>query len=259
MQAVGQLAGGVAHDFNNLLTAISGHTDLLLQRHKQGEADYADLNQIRQNANRAAALVRQLLAFSRKQTLRPRVVSLPDVLGEVSHLLNRLLGEKVTLRIENGDDLHAREGRRAPVRAGDHEPRRQRPRRHEAAGGEVTLRTANDRIEAETRRGRAVMPKGDYVRIDIVDPGVGIPADKLEQIFEPFYTTKRTGEGTGLGLSTVYGIVKQTGGFIFAESVEGEGATFSIYLPAMPPRRRSRPCPPRRPSPRRRTSPAAAW
>jgi two-component system cell cycle sensor histidine kinase/response regulator CckA len=105
MQAVGQLAGGVAHDFNNLLTAISGHTDLLLQRHEQGEADYADLNQIRQNANRAAALVRQLLAFSRKQTLRPRVVSLPDVLGEISHLLNRLLGEKVTLRIDHGDDL----------------------------------------------------------------------------------------------------------------------------------------------------------
>jgi two-component system cell cycle sensor histidine kinase/response regulator CckA len=232
MQAVGQLAGGVAHDFNNLLTAISGHTDLLLQRHEQGEADYADLNQIRQNANRAAALVRQLLAFSRKQTLRPRVVSLPDVLGEISHLLNRLLGEKVTLRIDHGDDLmrvkvDERQFEQVimnlVVNARD---------AMKAAGGEVTLRTANDRIEAETRRGRAVMPKGDYVRIDIVDQGVGIPADKLEQIFEPFYTTKRTGEGTGLGLSTVYGIVKQTGGFIFAESVEGEGATFSIYLPA---------------------------
>jgi two-component system cell cycle sensor histidine kinase/response regulator CckA len=231
MQAVGQLAGGVAHDFNNLLTAISGHTDLLLQRHEKGEADYADLNQIRQNANRAAALVRQLLAFSRKQTLRPRVVNLPDVLGEISHLLNRLLGEKVSLSIEHGADLYQvkideRQFEQVVmnlvVNARD---------AMKAKGGEVTIRTRNQRVEAETRRGRAVMPKGDYVRIDIVDQGVGIPGDKLEQIFEPFYTTKRTGEGTGLGLSTVYGIVKQTGGFIFADSREGEGATFSIYLP----------------------------
>ena len=231
MQAVGQLAGGVAHDFNNLLTAISGHTDLLLQRHDQGDADYADLNQIRQNANRAAALVRQLLAFSRKQTLRPRVVRLTDTLTEISHLLNRLLGEKVTLRVDLAEDAH-------PVKVDERQFEQvimnlvvnARDAMAEA-GGEVILRSRNHRVAEETRRGRAVMPRGDYVRIDVADTGVGIPPDKIEQIFEPFYTTKKTGEGTGLGLSTVYGIVKQTGGFIFAESVCGQGATFSIYLP----------------------------
>ncbi len=231
MQAVGQLAGGVAHDFNNLLTAISGHTDLLLQRHAHGDSDYADLNQIRQNANRAAALVRQLLAFSRKQTLRPRVVRLTDTLTEISHLLNRLLGEKVTLRIDLAEDAH-------PVKVDERQFEQvimnlvvnARDAMKET-GGEVTLRSRNWRIEQETRRGRAVIPRGDYVRIDVADTGCGIPADTLEKIFEPFYTTKRQGEGTGLGLSTVYGIIKQTGGFIFAESEPGAGAVFSIYLP----------------------------
>jgi two-component system cell cycle sensor histidine kinase/response regulator CckA len=230
MQAVGQLAGGVAHDFNNLLTAIAGHTDLLLHRHDQGDADYADLNQIRQNANRAAALVRQLLAFSRKQTLRPKVVNLVDALGEISHLLNRLLGERVTLRISHAGDVNVvkvdeRQFEQVimnlVVNARDAMP----------DGGVVTIATQNTRIEAETRRGRAVMPRGDYVRIDVSDTGVGIPRDRIDQIFEPFYTTKKQGEGTGLGLSTVYGIVKQTGGFIFVDSAPGHGATFSIYLP----------------------------
>ena len=230
MQAVGQLAGGVAHDFNNLLTAISGHTDLLLHRHEVGDADYADLTQVRQNANRAAALVRQLLAFSRKQTLRPRVVNLTDALGEISHLLNRLLGEKVTLQIENAGDLYL-------VKVDERQFEQVimnlvvNARDAMANGGTVLIRTQNCRVEAETRRGRAVMPRGDYVRIDVIDTGSGIPADKRDQIFEPFFTTKRTGEGTGLGLSTVYGIVKQTGGFIFVDSVVGEGTTFSIYLP----------------------------
>jgi two-component system cell cycle sensor histidine kinase/response regulator CckA len=230
MQAIGQFAGGVAHDFNNLLTAISGHTDLLLHRHNVGDNDYADLVQVRQNANRAAALVRQLLAFSRKQTLRPRVVNLPDVLGEVSHLLNRLLGERVTLRIENAPDLHL-------VKVDERQFEQVvmnlvvNARDAMSEGGTVCIRCYNCRVEVETRRGRAVMPRGDYVRIDVVDTGVGIPADALDKIFEPFYTTKKTGEGTGLGLSTVYGIIKQTGGYIFAESVVGEGTTFSIYLP----------------------------
>jgi two-component system cell cycle sensor histidine kinase/response regulator CckA len=230
MQAIGQFAGGVAHDFNNLLTAISGHTDLLLHRHNVGDNDYADLVQVRQNANRAAALVRQLLAFSRKQTLRPRVVNLPDVLGEVSHLLNRLLGERVTLRIENAPDLHL-------VKVDERQFEQVvmnlvvNARDAMAEGGTVVIRSYNCRVEVETRRGRAVMPRGDYVRIDVVDTGVGISADTLDKIFEPFYTTKKTGEGTGLGLSTVYGIIKQTGGYIFAESILGEGTTFSIYLP----------------------------
>lgn len=230
MQAVGQLAGGVAHDFNNLLTAISGHADLLLHRRGPSDPDYADLNQIRQNVNRAAGLVRQLLAFSRKQTLRPTVVQLAESLDEVSHLLNRLLGEKVTLRIEHAPRLHAvkvdeRQFEQVimnlVVNARDAMPH----------GGTVTLRTANERLETERRIGRAVMPRGDYVRIDVVDEGTGIPPEKLDQIFEPFFTTKRQGEGTGLGLSTVYGIIKQTGGYVFVESRVGVGSTFTIYLP----------------------------
>jgi two-component system cell cycle sensor histidine kinase/response regulator CckA len=234
MQAVGQLAGGVAHDFNNLLTAISGHCDLLLQRHEQGDSDYADLIQIRQNANRAAALVRQLLAFSRKQTLKPKVVNLVDALAEISHLLNRLLGERVSLRIEAADDLDL-------VKVDERQFEQVvmnlvvNARDAMAGEGEVTIRAENVRVTDETRRGRAVMPRGDYVRIDVVDTGVGIPADKIDQIFEPFFTTKKQGEGTGLGLSTVYGIVKQTGGFIFADSRPGEGAIFSIYLPRCEP------------------------
>jgi two-component system cell cycle sensor histidine kinase/response regulator CckA len=248
MQAVGQLAGGVAHDFNNLLTAIAGHTDLLLHRHDQGDADYADLNQIRQNANRAAALVRQLLAFSRKQTLRPKVVNLVDALGEISHLLNRLLGERVTLRIAHASDVNVvkvdeRQFEQVimnlVVNARDAMP----------DGGVVTIATQNTRIEAETRRGRAVMPRGDYVRIDVSDTGVGIPRDRIDQIFEPFYTTKKQGEGTGLGLSTVYGIVKQTGGFIFVDSAPGHGATFSIYLPRHVPTAADAPPKPKAPSP----------
>lgn len=248
MQAVGQLAGGVAHDFNNLLTAIAGHTDLLLHRHDQGDADYADLNQIRQNANRAAGLVRQLLAFSRKQTLRPKVVNLVDALGEISHLLNRLLGEKVTLRISHASDVNVvkvdeRQFEQVimnlVVNARDAMP----------DGGVVAIATQNTRIEAETRRGRAVMPRGDYVRIDVSDTGVGIPRDRIDQIFEPFYTTKKQGEGTGLGLSTVYGIVKQTGGFIFVDSAPGHGATFSIYLPRHVPTAVDAPPKPKAPSP----------
>jgi two-component system cell cycle sensor histidine kinase/response regulator CckA len=203
---------------------------LLLQRHENDDLDYADLHQIRQNANRAAGLVRQLLAFSRKQTLRPTVVRLTDALSETSHLLNRLLGEKHVLRMEHAEDLwpvkvDTRQFEQVVmnlvVNARDAMP----------GGGSVLVRTQNERLERETRRGRAVMARGDYVRIDVIDNGQGIAEDKIEQVFEPFFTTKKSGEGTGLGLSTVYGIVKQTGGFIFVESAPGQGATFTIYLP----------------------------
>jgi two-component system, cell cycle sensor histidine kinase and response regulator CckA len=231
MQAVGQLAGGVAHDFNNLLTAINGHCDLLLMRHDVADVEHGDLMQIRQNANRAAALVRQLLAFSRKQTLRPKIVNLQDTLSELTHLLNRLLSEKVTLRIEHGPDL-------APVRVDERQfeqvimnlvvnARDAMPR-----GGEVRISTRNLHFEDDLHRDRAVVFKGDYVVIEVADSGSGIPQDKLHKIFEPFFTTKQVGEGTGLGLSTAYGIIKQTGGFIFAESPPGSGAIFTIYLPA---------------------------
>ncbi|MFN3614057.1 MAG: ATP-binding protein [Rubrimonas sp.] len=247
MQAVGQLAGGVAHDFNNLLTAIAGHTDLLLQRHEVGDLDYADLTQVRQNANRAAGLVRQLLAFSRKQTLRPTVVNLADTLSETSHLLNRLLGEKTTLRIHHDPDV-------ALVKVDERQLEQVimnlvvNARDAMKDGGVVTIRTSNARISAERRRGRAVMPKGDYALIEVADEGHGISPDKIEQIFEPFFTTKKPGEGTGLGLSTVYGIIKQTGGFIFVDSVVGQGATFSIYLPAYEPTDEERAAPAPKPA-----------
>jgi two-component system cell cycle sensor histidine kinase/response regulator CckA len=242
MQAVGQLAGGVAHDFNNLLTAIHGHCDLLLMRHDQGDPDFADLTQIRQNANRAAALVSQLLAFSRKQTLRPTTLQLGDTLSELAHLLNRLLGAKVTLDIDCAPDLwFVRVDERQfeqvivnlAVNARDAMP----------MGGAVKVRATNLRLDTEMRRDRAAVPIGDYVRIEVADTGIGIPPDKIGKIFEPFYTTKRLGEGTGLGLSTVYGIVKQTGGFVFAESEPGKGTTFTLYLPANEPQEEAAPEP----------------
>ncbi|MDF2232673.1 ATP-binding protein [Albimonas sp. CAU 1670] len=232
MQAVGQLAGGVAHDFNNLLTAIAGHTDLLLMRRDASDADHSDLMQIRQNSNRAAALVRQMLAFSRKQTLQPRTTNLTETLTELSHLLNRLLGEKVRLSLEHADDLGlVRVDERQfeqvvmnlVVNARDAMP----------GGGEVRVRTRNVRFDEEFRRDRAVLPAGDYVAVEVSDDGQGIPPDRIGQIFEPFYTTKKPGEGTGLGLSTAYGIVKQTGGFIFADSPPGSGAVFTVYLPRL--------------------------
>ena len=231
MQAVGQLAGGVAHDFNNILTAISGHADLLLHRHERGDADHADLVQIRQNSNRAASLIKQLLAFSRKQTLRPQTLRLSDVLGELSHLLNRLLGKAVTLRIENGENVPAA---RVDVRQFEQVIMNLVVNARDAMpnGGEVRITTSQMEFEKEHKKGRVVIMPGRYVRIVVADTGKGIAEDKIDKIFEPFFTTKKMGEGTGLGLSTVYGIIKQTGGFVFADSVVGEGTEFEILLPA---------------------------
>jgi two-component system cell cycle sensor histidine kinase/response regulator CckA len=231
MQAIGQLAGGVAHDFNNLLTAISGHCDLMLLRHDQGDPDYGDLVQINQNANRAAALVGQLLAFSRKQTMRPEVLDLRDTLADLTHLLNRLVGEKVRLMLKHDPVLPAiRADRRQleqvmmnlVVNARDAMPE----------GGEITVETERRVLRDAMKRDRVSVPAGVYVAVQVSDQGIGIPRDKLQKVFEPFYTTKRTGEGTGLGLSTVYGIVKQSGGYIFVDSVVGQGSTFTILLPA---------------------------
>ena len=230
MQAVGQLAGGVAHDFNNILTAITGHADLLLQRHDSRHTNYEDLVQIKQNANRAAGLIRQLLAFSRKQTLRPKSLKLDDTLSELSHLLNRLLGEKVALRTEHGKDLKSvRVDERQfeqvimnlVVNARDAMP----------DGGTVLIRTGNLTLTKELHRDRATVNPGDYVVVEVQDSGCGIPNDQLTKIFEPFFTTKKIGEGTGLGLSTVYGIIKQTGGFVFVDSSKDKGTCFSVYLP----------------------------
>ncbi|WP_369754690.1 ATP-binding protein [Falsihalocynthiibacter sp. S25ZX9] len=231
MQAIGQLAGGVAHDFNNLLTAISGHCDLLLLRHDQGDSDFADLVQINQNANRAASLVGQLLAFSRKQNLSPETIDLSDTLSDLAHLLNRLVGEKVVLSVTHDPDLQTiRADKRQleqvlmnlVVNARDAMP----------DGGEIRVETQSRTLRVPLERDRAVVPPGDYVIVRVSDEGVGIPADRLPKIFEPFFTTKRTGEGTGLGLSTAYGIVKQSGGFIFVDSVVGSGTSFTLYFPA---------------------------
>jgi two-component system cell cycle sensor histidine kinase/response regulator CckA len=230
MQAIGQLAGGIAHDFNNLLTAISGHCDLLMLRHAKEDGDYADLVQIHQNANRAAALVGQLLAFSRKQTLRAERIDLQEVLSDMAHLLNRLVGERVRLRLAHAPGLGMiRADKRQleqvlmnlVVNARDAMP----------DGGIIRVETEALMLIEEMRRDRAVVPKGDYAVIRVSDVGVGIPPERLDKIFEPFFTTKRPGEGTGLGLSTVYGIVKQSGGFIFVDSAPDEGSVFHLYFP----------------------------
>lgn len=231
MQAIGQLAGGVAHDFNNLLTAISGHCELLLCSHDEHDQDYGDLIQIHQNTNRAASLVGQLLAFSRKQNLHLETIDLRDTLSDLTHLLNRLVGEKVTLTLDHDPQLfHIKADKRQleqvlmnlVVNARD---------AMDGAGG-IRVITKNTRLVKAMHRDRATIPAGDYVLVKVIDEGQGIPADQLTKIFEPFFTTKRTGEGTGLGLSTAYGIVKQTGGYIFVDTVVGEGTTFSLFFPS---------------------------
>jgi two-component system cell cycle sensor histidine kinase/response regulator CckA len=230
MQAIGQLAGGVAHDFNNLLTAISGHCDLLLLRHDQGDPDYGDLVQINQNANRAASLVGQLLAFSRKQTLLLETIDIRDTLADLTHLLNRLVGERITLTLNHDPTLK-------PVRADKRQLEQVlmnlvvNARDAMPTGGEIRIATQHVTLDTPLERDQATVPAGHYATIEVSDQGVGIPADKLQKVFEPFYTTKRTGEGTGLGLSTAYGIIKQSNGFIFLDSVMGEGTTFILYLP----------------------------
>nr|WP_247887094.1 PAS domain-containing sensor histidine kinase [Azospirillum sp. SYSU D00513] len=230
MQAVGQLAGGVAHDFNNLLTAMIGFCDLLLLRHKPGDQSFSDIMQIKQNANRAANLVRQLLAFSRQQTLQPRIISVTDVLAELASLMRRLIGENIELKMIHGRDLGLVKVDQNQleqviinlvVNARDAMP----------GGGRLTIVTSNHKVERAERREHETVPPGDYVLVEVIDTGTGIPKENLQRIFEPFFSTKEVGAGTGLGLSTVYGIVRQTGGFVFVDSEPGEGAKFTILLP----------------------------
>ena len=232
MQAVGQLAGGVAHDFNNILTAIIGHCDLMLMRHTPGDTDYDDIQQIKSNSNRAAGLTRQLLAFSRQQTLRPQLLQLPDVISEVSHLLKRLLGETVQLVVKHGRDL-------GPVRADPGQLEQvivnlsvnARDAMASKGGGTLTIQTYSVKADQVADLGSEILPIADYSALSIADTGTGIPPSILGKVFEPFFTTKEVGKGTGLGLSTVYGIVKQSGGYIFADSKVGDGTRFTIYLP----------------------------
>ena len=255
MDMVGQLAGGIAHDFNNVLSAIMMANDFLLNAHKPTDPSFQDIMQIKQNATRAATLVRQLLAFSRRQTLRPQVLDLGDALSDLTMLLRRLIGEKVKLDLVHGRDLWPVKVDvsqfeqvivNLAVNARDAMP----------DGGKLTVKTANVGAAESGELAYKGMPAADYVRIDISDTGTGIPADISDKIFEPFFSTKEVGKGTGLGLSTVYGIVKQTGGFIYVDSEEGKGTSFRIFLPRhhaeqeaqprRPPRRMRRTARPRR-------------
>jgi len=230
METVGKFAGGIAHDFNNVLSAIMMATDFLLNAHRPTDPSFQDIMQIKQNANRAASLVRQLLAFSRRQTLRPEVLDLGEALSDLTMLLRRLLGEKVALDVVHGRDLWPVEVDISQfeqvvvnliVNARDAMPE----------GGQVTVRTANVTAADCARYTYDGMPPADYVLIEVADSGTGIAPDILDKIFEPFFSTKEVGKGTGLGLSTVYGIIKQTGGFIYVESALGQGTTFRIFLP----------------------------
>ncbi len=238
MQAVGQLAGGVAHDFNNLLTAMIGFCDLLLMRHPAGDPSFADIMQVKQNANRAANLVRQLLAFSRRQTLQPKMLDVTDVLAELSNLIRRLIGENIELKVVHGRDvgmIKADQGQieqvfiNLAVNARDAMPR----------GGSLTIRTSHVTVDKANPLPRYLIApsddeqiaEGDYVLVEIADTGTGIPLEIVQKIFEPFFSTKEVGSGTGLGLATCYGIVKQTGGYIFVTTGAGKGTAFSLYFP----------------------------
>jgi two-component system cell cycle sensor histidine kinase/response regulator CckA len=230
MQAVGQLAGGIAHDFNNLLTAIIGFCDLLLLRHKAGDPSFSDIMQIKQNSNRAANLVRQLLAFSRQQTLRQRVHDMTDILTELSHLMRRLLGANLTLEMIHGSDLglvKVDEGQMEQVMIN----LAVNARDAMGGGGKLTIATENFTNRKPKVINKEDMPPGHWVLIRVSDTGCGIPKENMARIFEPFFTTKEVGQGTGLGLATVYGIIRQSGGYLDVESVVGKGTTFSIYLP----------------------------
>ena len=229
LETVGQLAGGIAHDFNNVLSAIIMATDFLLNAHRPSDPSFQDIMQIKQNANRAASLVRQLLAFSRRQTLRPQVLDLGEALSDLSILLRRLIGEKVTLDVQRREvwpvkaDLSQFEQVivNLAINARDAMP----------DGGKLTVRASNI-TQSETSKFEGwSLPAGDYVLVEVADTGTGIPPEIIGRIFEPFFSTKEVGKGTGLGLSTVYGIIKQTGGFILPDSEVGKGTVFRIFLP----------------------------
>jgi len=230
MELVGQLAGGIAHDFNNVLSAIIMATDFLLNAHKPTDPSFGDIMQIKQNANRAASLVRHLLAFSRKQTLRPQVLDLGEVLSDLTMLLRRLIGEKVTLDVVHGRDLW-------PVKVDISQLEQVivnlavNARDAMPEGGRLQVRTTNVTARECERYHAKGMPAADYVLVEVRDTGTGIPEAILGKIFDPFFSTKEVGKGTGLGLSTVYGIIKQTGGFVYVDSALHEGTTFRIFLP----------------------------
>ena len=233
MEAVGRLAGGVAHDFNNVLTAIFGYSDLLLEDLTLDDPRRRDVQEIRRSAERAASLTRQLLAFSRKQVMQPRVLNLNDVIGNVQSLLRRLVGEDIQVHLNLQSDLRsvtADPGHIEQVlmnlaaNARDAMPE----------GGQLDIATANEDVEGE-RGDRPGLKAGPYATMTVRDSGSGMSDNVRTHIFEPFFTTKEQGQGTGLGLATVYGIVKQSLGGIYVDSAEGQGTTFAIYLPSRTP------------------------
>ena len=230
MEAIGRLAGGIAHDFNNLLTSMMGNADLILRRLNAGSPVREDVEQIREAAQQAAALIAQLLTFSRKQVVHPRAVHLNDTVNSMARLLKRIIGN----RIELITDVDPAPGvvRADPVQleqvimnlalnARDAMPN----------GGQLTLRMRSIRLDQPGSKGLSELPTGLYMLLQVVDTGTGMDAKTKARIFEPFFTTKEVGRGTGLGLATVYGIVQQCGGAIMVDSAPGEGSTFSVYLP----------------------------
>ena len=230
MEAVGRLAGGIAHDFNNVLTAIYGYADLLLDQFEEGDPRRADVEEIRRSAERAAALTRQLLAFSRQQVLQPQLLDLNDVVEEVQRMLARIVGTDIVITFAPAPDLW-------PVRADKGQVQQVlmnlggNARDAMPEGGSLLIQTANQTISPEDAYVLPGLQPGKYVTLSVTDTGVGMPEPVRRHIFEPFFTTKEQGQGTGLGLATVYGIVKQSGGGIYVDSEERKGTTFTIYLP----------------------------
>jgi PAS domain S-box-containing protein len=233
MEAVGRLAGGIAHDFNNVLTAIFGYTDLLLDQLRPDDPRRSDVEEIRRAADRAATLTRQLLAFSRKQVMQPRLLDLNEVLTGIRKLLARLVGEDIRVEIKTDQAL-------VKVRADPGQVEQvlmnlaANARDAMPEGGTLTIDTRNEEVRVDTQ-GRPGLLPGHYAVVAVGDTGLGMSAAVRDRVFEPFFTTKELGKGTGLGLATVYGIVKQTGGGIYVESEEGRGTTFVVYLPEAPP------------------------
>src|SRR3954471_6426898 len=233
MEAIGRLAGGGAHDFNNVLTAIFGYADLLLDQIPPEDSRHGDVQEIRRAAERAAALTRQLLAFSRKQMIQPRVLNLNDVIVSLHTLLARLVGEDITVDLDTAADLWTVQADPGQIEqilmnlaanARDAMPE----------GGRLSIATMNAHVAEAEPRGRPGLRPGAYVMLTVSDTGSGVPASAQLHIFEPFFTTKSQGKGTGLGLATVYGIVKQNNGGIYLESEEGKGTRFLVYLPRAP-------------------------
>ena len=228
MEAVGRLAGGIAHDFNNVLTAIFGYTDLLIEQFRHDDPRRSDVVEIRRSAERAAALTRQLLAFSRKQVMQPRILSLNDVITSVQKLLARLVGDDVVVALELAPTL-------GMVRADPGQIEQvlmnlaANARDAMSEGGQLTIATHDER--AADGSARPGLVPGSYAVLTVTDTGTGIPDALREHVFEPFFTTKELGKGTGLGLATVYGIVKQMGGSVYLESAVGQGTSFFVYLP----------------------------